>query len=84
MLTTQKIAKDLCKMEGLKEEVNIAQMNEIVSKIPELIASNPKSILDYLRYFLKDVDPDSGVFVEFCTFDNGKRVDEIGVSVRYT
>lgn len=36
-MTIKQLAKELCKIEGLKKEVNIAQMSEILGVISDLL-----------------------------------------------
>ena len=51
---TQEIAMKLCELEGLKEQVNIAQMNEIVAKLPQMVAELPlEEMVDFFKFLMK-------------------------------
>jgi hypothetical protein len=65
-MSTQEISLMLCEVEAGKEEVNIAQMNEIVSKIPVLLYDlGIEKALAMLNHFLREyAKEDSGYFVE--------------------
>ena len=54
MITTQELARQMCALEGLKEQVNIAQMNEIFSKLPELIWQNRDRFLDISQFLFRE------------------------------
>lgn len=57
-MNTQEIAEKLCELEAKKEEVNIAQMNEIVSRIPEMVENmeSIEEIATFLLYILKNIN----------------------------
>jgi hypothetical protein len=48
------LARLLCKKEAGEEEVNIAQMSEILSDLCRLVAERPRAVLEVLA---KDVAP---------------------------
>ena len=52
MITTKQIAMELCKLEGLKKQVNIAQMSEIATKLPEFLYNNKDRLDEIMEYFL--------------------------------
>jgi len=60
MMTLQKLSEKLCEKEGLKKQVNIAQMNEIVSKIPSLLFETfgtPEDCMEFLfSKFIESLD----------------------------
>ena len=49
-ITTNKLSMLLTNSEGKKEQVNIAQMNEIASILPDILKNNfsPEDILDWV------------------------------------
>ncbi len=42
------LARRLCVKEAGRAEVNVAQMSEIVARLRDLLASDPKAVLDVL------------------------------------
>lgn len=65
-MNTQEISMMLCEIEAGEEEVNIAQMNEVVSIIPKLLYRlGLQNTLKVLSHFLREYSKeDSGYFVE--------------------
>lgn len=43
------LAQCLCKREGGKEQVNIAQMKQVMKKLKKLIKVNPKILILFLK-----------------------------------
>ena len=48
-MNIKQIVEELCKREGKKRQVNIAQMKEVVGYISEILAENQKALDSLVR-----------------------------------
>lgn len=48
-MNINEIAKHIAKSEGLKKQVNIAQIKEIIGHVAELMASDADALLDIVQ-----------------------------------
>jgi len=64
-MRTQDVAIMLCEMEGKKEQVNIAQMNEIAKILPKLVLRNKNKLHELMEF----------LFREFEDFNTDARID---------
>jgi hypothetical protein len=58
MMRTQEVAMQLCEMEGKKEQVNIAQMNEIASLLPKFVLRNKDRMRDVIEFLFREFKED--------------------------
>lgn len=47
-MTFQQLAKELCKIEGKKKQMNIAQVSEVLSALSKLLRQQPEDVLSAL------------------------------------
>jgi hypothetical protein len=50
MKTVKALVKELCKREGLKKQVDIAQMNEIVGHLSDIVTQSPMWKIESLLF----------------------------------
>lgn len=84
-ITNQSISSALCKMEGGKEEINVAQMNEIVSKLPKLFATmTTAEKVEFLKFLTDECETSEEKFSTNEIFnEEGPLVEKIRMTLTF-